>query len=110
MSTADSADQPRQQGSSPYATGGGGVLLEHAYAASALASVLMGQPVDGLGDEFVPTQVRLQQEAFTAVDDVVIRGVSDGGTRTLMVACRRRPRLIGSDKKRGSCSLILQGL
>ena len=43
--------QPPSPGSSPYATGGGGVQLEHEYAASALASLLLAQPVEGLGDE-----------------------------------------------------------
>lgn len=85
--------KPGEAGSSPYATGGGGVLLEHEYVASMLGSLLLGQPVDGLGDEFLPTQVALQQEAFAPVDDVVIRGISPGGDRTLLVACRRRPTL-----------------
>jgi tetratricopeptide (TPR) repeat protein len=85
--------KPDGAGSSPYATGRGGVLLEHEYAASVLGSLLLGQAVGGLGDEFLPTQVALQQEVFAAVDDVVIRGTSPGGNRTLLVACRRRPTL-----------------
>src|SRR6266568_3329024 len=85
--------KPGEAGGSPYATGGGGVLLEHEYVASVLGSLLLGQPVDGLGDEFLPTQVALQQEAFAPVDDVVIRGISPCGDRALLVACRRRPTL-----------------
>ena len=42
---------PANSGGSPYATGGGGVQLEHEYAASALASLLLAQPIEGLGDE-----------------------------------------------------------
>ena len=76
----------------------GATLLEHQYAASALVGVLLGQPVDGLGDEFLPTQVALQQEALAAVDDVLIRGRSPGGDRTLLVACRRRPMLAASSR------------
>jgi hypothetical protein len=84
-------------GSSPYATGGGGVRLEHEYAATALASLLLGQPVDGLGDEFTPTQVAMQQGAWSPVDDVIIHGTAPGGDRTLRVACRRRPTIGKSD-------------
>ncbi len=58
--------EPGTVGSSPYATGGGGVVLEHEYGAAALASLLLGQPVEGLGDEFMPTQVSMQQEAMFA--------------------------------------------
>jgi hypothetical protein len=34
---------------------------EHEYVASVLGSLLTGQPVEGLGDKFVPTQVAVQQ-------------------------------------------------
>src|SRR4051812_26707302 len=89
--------QSDKAGSSPYATGGGGPRLEHEYAGSTLASLLLGQPVEGLGDEFTPTQVAMQQEAWSPVDDVVIHGVSPGAERTLRVACRRRP-ILGKSK------------
>jgi hypothetical protein len=85
--------QSGKAGSSPYATGGGGVRLEQEFAGSALASLLLGQPVEGLGDDFTPTQVAMQQEAQSPVDDVIIDGVSPGAERTLRVACRRRPML-----------------
>jgi hypothetical protein len=55
-----------------------------------LVSLLLGQPVEGLGDDFTPTQVAMQQEAESAVDDLIIHGVSPGAERTLRVACRRR--------------------
>lgn len=84
--------------SSPYATGGGGVQLEREYAASALASLLLAQPVEGLGDEFTPHRVGLQQEASTPVDDVVIWGSSQGIERSLRMACRRKPTLGKSDE------------
>jgi hypothetical protein len=85
-------------GSSPYSTGGGGVKLEHAYAGSVLATLLLGQPVEGLGDEYTPTEVGLQQEVESRVDDLVVVGTSPGGRRTLRVACRRRP-VLGSSSE-----------
>jgi hypothetical protein len=75
--------QSDKAGSSPYATGGGGVRLEQEYAGSVLASLLLGQPVEGLGDDFTPTQVAMQQKAQSPVDDVIIHGVSHGAARTL---------------------------
>ncbi len=89
--------QSGKAGSSPYATGGGGVHLEQEYAGSALASLLLGQPVEGLGDDFTPTQVAMQQEAHSQRDDVIIHGISPGAERMLRVACRRRPT-IGKSK------------
>ena len=77
--------------SSPYATGGGGVVLEHAYAGSLLAYLLLGRPVAGLGDEFVPVEVGLQRGADAPVDDLVVTGRTRYEERTLRIACRRRP-------------------
>jgi hypothetical protein len=74
------------------------VRLEHEFAASALASLLLGQPVDGLGDDVTPTRVAMQQEADSPVDDVLVHGASPGGERTLLIACRRRPTLGKSDE------------
>ena len=61
-----------QSPGSPYATGGGGVQLEHEYAASALASLLLAQPIEGLGDELTVTHVAMQQGAWSPVDDVIV--------------------------------------
>jgi hypothetical protein len=93
-----SGDEAVRGASSPYATGGGGVRLEHKFAASALASLLLGQPVDGLGDDVTPTRVAMQQAAYSPVDDVLVHGASPGGERTLLIACRRRPTLGKSDE------------
>ena len=93
-----SGDQAVKGASSPYATGGGGVRLEHEFAACALASLLLGQPVEGLGDDVTPTRVAMQQEAHSPVDDVLVHGASPGGERTLLIACRRRPTLGKSDE------------
>jgi hypothetical protein len=66
FSRRTSLPQSEKQGSSPYATGGGGVVLEHEYAASALASLLLAQPIEGLGDEFTLLSVAMQQGAHSA--------------------------------------------
>ncbi len=84
--------------SSSYATGGGGIILEHEYAASAFASLLLAQPIEGLGDEFTLLSVGVQQGAHSAVDDIAIEGISPGGRRTLRVACRRRPTIGKSEE------------
>jgi hypothetical protein len=80
-------------GSSPYSTGGGGTRLEQEFAASALASLLLAAPVEGLGDEFTPVSVGLQQERHAPVDDVVVHGRAPGGERAIRVACRSRPTI-----------------
>ena len=87
-----------QAGSSAYATSGGGVLFEHEFGWSMLVRLLLGHPVEGLGDEFTPTGVGLQQGAYSAVDDVMISGESPAGSRKLRVACRRRPVLGASSE------------
>jgi hypothetical protein len=61
-----------QSPGSPYATGGGGVQLEHEYAACALASLLLAQPIEGLGDELTVTHVAMQQGAWSPVDDLIV--------------------------------------
>ena len=93
-----SEDEALKSTSSPYATGGGGVRLEHEIAASALAKLLLGQPIEGLGEDVTPTRVAMQQEAYSPVDDVLVRGASPGGERILLIACRRRPTLGKSEE------------
>ncbi|MGH3517879.1 MAG: hypothetical protein ACRDQ7_10790, partial [Haloechinothrix sp.] len=85
-------------GTSPYATAGGGVVLEHHYAGSILAALLLGQPVDGLGEDCQPVEVGFQQESESPVDDLAVRGEHPGGGRTLRVASRRRPVLGASSE------------
>jgi hypothetical protein len=53
--------------------------------------------VEGLGDEFTPTSVGLQQERNAPVDDVVVHGRAPGGERTLRIACRHKPTIGKSD-------------
>ncbi len=78
---------------SPYATGGGGTVLEHAYGATLLAALLQRLPVSSLGDEFTPREVRFQQSALCPVDDLVVVGDCPTGTRTMFVGVRRDPTI-----------------
>jgi hypothetical protein len=82
---------------SPYATGGGGTVLEHAYGASFLAALLLQRPMPGLGDEVTPVEVRFQQSARYHVDDLVVIGRCATETRTLFVGVRRDPTIGASD-------------
>ncbi|MGW0593796.1 hypothetical protein [Streptosporangium sp. NPDC002607] len=78
---------------SPYATGGGGVVLEHAYGAVLLACLLQQSPVRGLGDDVTPGEVRFQQGAWHPVDDVVAVGRCPTGERRMFVGVRRNPTI-----------------
>jgi hypothetical protein len=86
---------------SPYATGGGGVVLEHAYGGSLLACLLQQGPVGGLGDDVLPVEVRFQRGASYPVDDLMVIGQSRAGERRLFVGVRRSP-VIGA----GSASFV----
>jgi predicted transcriptional regulator len=82
----------------PYATGGGGVVLEHRYGASLLASLLTGDPLTELGDDAVPVEVRFQAAAVSAVDDLLVTGrTQDGGERKVSIGVRRDPALTSRD-------------
>lgn len=48
---------------SAYSTGGGGVVLEHAYGGALLAELLLGGPVTGLGSDVTPMRIGFQQSA-----------------------------------------------
>jgi len=81
---------------SPYATGGGGTVLEHAHGAVLLAALLQGHPVSGLGDEVTPRELRFQQATTTPVDDLVVVGDCPTGPRTLYIGVRRAPTIAAS--------------
>lgn len=84
---------------SSYSTGGGGVRLEHEYAATVLAAVLTGDPLAELGDQVTPVAVHLQASDIAPVDDVVIEGrTTSGGIRRVAVGVRRNPALTKSDE------------
>ncbi|MER7179124.1 ATP-binding protein [Streptomyces hyaluromycini] len=87
-------------GSSPYSTGGGGVWIEHRYAATLVAAVLAEDPISELGDDVVPHSVRLQASYISPIDDVVVEGrTRDGLVRRVSIGVRRNPKLATSDEK-----------
>jgi hypothetical protein len=89
----DVADTATKRATSPYATGGGGVVLEHAYCAVLLTALLRQSPIRGLDDEVTSVEVRFQQGAFHPVDDVVVVGTCRTGERRLFVGVRRNPTI-----------------
>jgi hypothetical protein len=85
---------------SSYSTGGGGVVLEHRYGAMMLASLLTEDPVQELGDDALPLNIRFQASPVSAVDDMLLSGLApDGSIRKAAIAVRRAPSLIPSDDK-----------
>src|ERR1019366_2108704 len=89
----------------PYTTCGGGVVLEHRYGATLLASFLARTPVPELGDDVTPTVVRLQVSDFSPVDDLVVSGPApDGGPRDGAIGVGRALQLVRSKKE--SVSLV----
>jgi len=86
--------------SSPYSTGGGGVWIEHRYAATLVAALLTEDPISELGDDVVPHSVRLQASYISPIDDVVVEGCTrDGLVRRVSIGVRRDPGLTTSDEK-----------
>jgi len=83
----------------PYATGGGGVVLEHRLGADFLACLLAGEPIPLLGDEVRPRSIRFQASAFSPVDDLLVLGRdADGGLRKASIGVRRSPTLTKGNK------------
>ena len=88
-------------GTSPYATGGGGVTFERKVAAQYLAHLLVGDAAPGLGDDRHVISVAFQQAPEFPVDDLVIgAGRSDELEPSLLlsVGVRRSPNLVQSDQ------------
>jgi hypothetical protein len=84
----------------PYATGGGGTVLEHRHGAVLLACLLTGAPVTELGDDATPTSVHFQASAVSPVDDLLVTGrTPDSGERRVSIGVRRAPKLTASDDK-----------
>ncbi|MFE9813230.1 ATP-binding protein [Streptomyces sp. NPDC005548] len=91
---------PMTDASSPYSTGGGGVWLEHRYAATLVAALLTENPISELGDDVVPCAVRLQASHLSPIDDVVVEGhTRDAHVRRVSIGVRRDPDLTTSDEK-----------
>jgi hypothetical protein len=83
--------------SHPYASGGGGTVLEHRLGAVLLTHVLTEVPLPALGADVTPAEVIFQAPG-TKVDDFLVRGCTTAGIqRELAIAVRRRPTLKPSD-------------
>lgn len=89
---------PSNIGSSPYSTGGGGVRLEHSYAACLLAGMLAGEALSELGESLSVDSIRLQASDASEVDDILIEGRdAQGEVHRSSIAVRRSPALTRSD-------------
>ena len=89
-----------QRGSSPYATGGGGVTFERKVAVQYLARLLTGDSASELGDRRRVVGVEFQQEHAFPVDDVIIKAACPRRTvppLTLALGVRRSPKIVKSD-------------
>jgi hypothetical protein len=96
------AQRGQQTGAAPYATGGGGTVLEHRYGALLLSSLLTGDPVTELGDDAIPVSVRFQAGAVSPVDDLLVTGhTPDGMQRWVSIGVRRAPVLVTSEEASG---------
>ena len=85
-------------GSSPYSTGGGGVRLEHSYAACLVAGLLAGEALPELGDALSVDSIRLQASDVSEADDIIIEGRDTRGEiHRASIAVRRSPALTTSD-------------
>lgn len=85
-------------GSSPYSTGGGGVRLEHSYAACLIAGLLAGDALAELGDSISANSIRLQASDKSDVDDILVEGrAAQGDIHRSSIAVRRSPSLTKSD-------------
>jgi len=85
-------------GSSPYSTGGGGVRLEHSYAACLVAGFLAGDALPELADALSLDSIRLQASDVSEADDILIEGRdAHGEIHRSSIAVRRNPALTSSD-------------
>ena len=92
--------RPTKTGASPYATGGGGTVLEHRYGALLLSHLLTGDPLPELGSDATVTRVAFQARAESEVDDFMVVGrVGDGTERRAFVAVRRTTKIVPSDQR-----------
>jgi hypothetical protein len=84
-------------GANPYASGGGGTVLEHRLGAVLLACLLTADPASGLGDDVDPIEVTFQASSFSPVDDLVVTARSgESDPRRLSIGVRRTPSLVPS--------------
>ena len=88
-------------GTSPYATGGGGVTFERRVAVQYLAHLLVGDGASELGDGRYVVSVEFQQAPNCPVDDLVVHAArADESQPSLVLALgvRRSPDLVVSEE------------
>lgn len=98
MSGHDLGEEP---GSSPYATGGGGVTFERKVATTYLARLLSGDGAAELGDGQRIVSVGFQQAPTHAVDDLVVNAARDEereASLVLAIGVRRAPAIVKGDE------------
>ena len=89
------------RGTSPYATGGGGVTFERKVAVQYLARLLVADGTSELGDGRRVVSVAFQQAPDQAVDDLVVNAAHPDELEpslVLAVAVRRSPKLVASSE------------
>ena len=89
------------EGTSPYATGGGGVTFERKVAVQYLAHLLTGDGASELGDGRSVVSVEFQQAPRHPVDDLLVRAARPDDrqpTLVLVLGARRSPKLVRSDE------------
>src|SRR5437867_12547865 len=87
-------------GTSPYATGGGGVTFERKVAVTYLAHLLVGDGAAELGDERRVVSVAFQQAPDHPVDDLVVTAARAAAMEPSVVLARgvrRAPDPVKSD-------------
>ncbi len=90
-----------RSGTSPYASGGGGVTFERKVAAQYLAHLLAGDGAPELGVGRRVVRVDFQQAPAYAVDDLVLQAARQDELEPsleLALAVRRSPKLVRSDE------------
>ena len=99
----------RPEGSSPYATGAGGITFERKVGVHFLAQMLAGAGFAEVTGGRRVVRVAFQQAPFEAADDIVLSAALPDETEPSLVialAVRRAPKLVQSD--RDSQKLIRQ--
>jgi hypothetical protein len=106
MAITENADNAPEDlpwaGTSPYATGGGGVTFERKVAVQYLAHMLSGDTAVELGNDRQVVTVAFQQDPAHPVDDLVVSAArvdEQEPSLVLSVAVRRAPNLVLSDDK-----------
>ena len=88
-------------GTSPYATGGGGITFERRVATKFLAHLLVGDGTIEIGEGRHVVSVAFQQAPDYLIDDLVVSAAYTDESEpslVLTLAVRRRPKIVQSDE------------